>query len=57
MAIPTTSTDLLIWAVIAVLLALDWYVGGMAYNRPSLSKGDRKPEIRREDSLGERKAA
>ena len=41
MVIPTTRADVFIWCVIAVLLVLDWYIGGMVYNRPPVMKNDK----------------
>ena len=57
MVIPSTPADLLVWAMIAVLLALDWYIGGMAYNRPPMAKSAREPRTRDEGNAGERRAA
>jgi len=57
MMIPSTPADLLVWAVIAVLVALDWYIGGMVCDRRPMSKGANQTRIRDEGYKGERKAA
>jgi hypothetical protein len=48
MATSSTPADLLIGAVIAVLLALDWCIGKMVSNKPPMAKGVRDPRVRDE---------
>jgi len=31
MVFPNTFADLLIWTIVAVLLVVDWYLGGIAH--------------------------
>ena len=57
MVIPSTPADMLIWALIAVLLVLDCYIGGMVYNRPPIAKGASEPRNRDEGDTTKRKAA
>lgn len=57
MVIPSTPADLLIWAVIAVLLVLDWYIGGMVYDRPPMTKGASEARNRDERDAAKKKAA
>lgn len=57
MMIPSSPADVLIYAVIAVLVVLDWYIGGMVCNRPPVRRDAHEPHIRDEGYKGERKAA
>jgi hypothetical protein len=56
MVIPTTPADLFIWAVIAVLLVLDWYIGGTVYDRPPIARNGRD-SVADHRKAGEQKAA
>jgi hypothetical protein len=57
MVIPTTPADLVVWAVIAVLLVLDWYIGGTVYNRPPITRTGRDALAQQQENPGEQKAA
>jgi hypothetical protein len=57
MVIPTTRADVFIWCLIAVLLVLDWYIGGMVYNRPSVIKNTNEQTKRSEENEREVRAA
>jgi hypothetical protein len=54
MIIPPTPVALLVAAALAILLALDWFVGAMAYNqRPMRSRVGDSPKDGETGSLKE----
>ena len=55
MVMPSTPVILVSVAVFAVLLAIDWYLGGMVYSPPARSQAEDSPTHGETGSL--RKAA
>jgi hypothetical protein len=54
MLIPSTPVALFVTAVLAILLALDWFVGAMAYNQSAMrSRVGESPNAREAGSLKE----
>jgi hypothetical protein len=54
MLIPSTPVALVVMAVLAILLALDWFVGAMAYNQRAMrSRVGESPNAREAGSLKE----